>query len=107
MPQHSGAMTPPSAVMPFGPYFDGADMTGYPKLLRSRSRLLVALSLFVSPILAQQSPPPTKAVLLVDTDDSCRLLIDDEDKGVLSPNHSQKFNVALGEHLLKCTVEAV
>jgi hypothetical protein len=92
-------------------------VTRHRKLVRSNTLLLAGLSLFVIPILAQQSPSPkvssTKqaahqtSILLVDTDDSCRLLIDDEDKGVLSPDHSQKFNVAIGNHLLKCTVEAV
>jgi hypothetical protein len=93
-------------------------MPRFPKLICSQSRFLAAAILFISPILAQQSAPPTKlsrpkqppsktSVLLVDTDDTCRLLIDDEDKGVLSPDHSQKFSVTIGEHILKCTVEAV
>jgi hypothetical protein len=93
-------------------------MTKFPELFRSQTRFLVAAILIVSPILTQQSAPPTKpsstkqpasktSVLLIDTDDTCRLLVDGEDKGVISPDHSQKFNVTIGEHILKCTVETV
>jgi hypothetical protein len=92
-------------------------MTQHPEFC-ARMLFLVAIGLFASPILAQQSSSPTKAVstkptpaktsvLLIDTDDTCRLLIDDEDKGVITPDHSQKFTVPIGEHILKCTVEAV
>lgn len=49
----------------------------------------------------------TGSTLLVDTDDACRLVIDDEDKGVITPDKSQKFKVSLGQHILKCTVESV
>jgi hypothetical protein len=61
--------------------------------------LLMTMSLFVcNSLLAQQLPSPNQAaspkrplsntsVLLVDTDDTCRLLIDDQDKGVVSPDH--------------------
>lgn len=95
-------------------------MTRRPNLLRSPSLVLVLLflGLFISPSLAKQPSPPNKAsapnqaprptsVLLIDTDDSCRLMIDDEDKGVISPDHSQKFKITIGEHILKCTVETV
>jgi hypothetical protein len=104
-------------VTPFASYLAG-HMIRRRTLVCLRSTLLMALALFVSPLKAEQDSSPAKApstkqsapkasVLLVDTDDSCRLLIDDEDKGVITPDHSQKFNVALGEHLLKCSVEAI
>jgi hypothetical protein len=93
-------------------------MFPHPKFVRSQIRFLAALGLLSGPLLAQQPSSPRKtssakppdsgkSVLLVDTDDTCRLLIDDEDKGVMSSDHSQKFNVSVGEHILKCTVEAV
>jgi hypothetical protein len=44
--------------------------------------------------------------LLVDTDEPCRLFVDDEDKGVITPAQSQRYKVNLGEHILKCTVES-
>lgn len=47
------------------------------------------------------------ALLLVDTDDDCRLVMDDEDKGVITPEKSSKFAVGLGQHILKCTVVGV
>jgi hypothetical protein len=87
-------------------------------IVHSRSRSLVALAIFVCLIfaprtLAQSKPssinqvPAKTSILLVDTDDSCRLMIDDEDKGVIMADHSQKFTVPFGEHLLKCKIEAV
>ena len=46
---------------------------------------------------SQTKQPATKqAVLLIDTDDSCRLFVDGEDKGIVTPEQSQKFKVALG-----------
>src|SRR5215831_14893871 len=46
--------------------------------------------------------PAKSATLLVDTDDACRLFIDDVDKGVTPPESSSKFSVNLGAPLLKC-----
>jgi hypothetical protein len=52
-------------------------------------------------------PTPGDAVLIVDTDEECRLFLDDEDKGVIKAIRSQRFKVGQGEHILKCTIEAV
>ena len=61
-----------------------------------RATLAVLSSLLVAgpPILAESQSTTKGAVLLVDTDDACRLLIDDEDKGVITPAQSQKFKVS-------------
>lgn len=98
-------------------HFDGDKMTGHPKTVFPVILLLVIFSGFLKPIFAQQSSPnqapPAKQslakapTLLIDTDDACRLLIDGVDKGVITSDHSQSFKVTLGEHILKCTVEAV
>jgi hypothetical protein len=48
-----------------------------------------------------------QAVLLVDTDDSCHLFVDDEDKGVITADASQKFKVSFGDHILKCKIEDI
>jgi hypothetical protein len=45
------------------------------------------------------------AVMLVDTDDACRLTVDDQDEGVVTPAQSKKINVGLGDHIVKCVVE--
>ena len=45
--------------------------------------------------------------LLVDTDYACHLFIDGDDKGMQSPEHSQKFKIGPDEHILKCSVEGV
>jgi len=45
------------------------------------------------------------AVLLVDTDDACRLIVDDQQEGVLTPTHPGKVEVELGEHLVQCFVD--
>jgi hypothetical protein len=64
---------------------------------------------FLSSLLFAQTPQSgsTTAVLLIDTDDACRLSVDDEDKGIVTPAHSQKFTVGLGQHILKCTIESI
>lgn len=70
--------------------------------------LLSVIFLLGPSLSAQTKQPVTKgSPLLVDTDDTCHLFVDDEDKGVISPDHSQKFNVTIGEHILKCTVDGV
>ncbi len=70
----------------------------------------------VSPAAAQQSAsqtsraqkPGTKQdTLLVDTDDTCHLFVDDDDKGEITPAATLKFNVAVGEHILKCRIDEV
>jgi hypothetical protein len=55
----------------------------------------------------QQSASKNLTMLLVDTDDACRLFLDDEDKGVITSAQTQRFKVSLGEHILKCTIEAI
>jgi hypothetical protein len=45
------------------------------------------------------------ATLLVDTDDTCQLFLDDEDKGELTPDKALKSTVGLGEHILKCKIK--
>ena len=40
--------------------------------------------------------------LLVDTDDTCHLFVDGEDKGTITPNAPQKFMTGPDEHILKC-----
>ena len=45
--------------------------------------------------------------LLVDTDDSCRLVLDGKDLGVVNPDEARKISVSLGDHILKCTVEGI
>jgi hypothetical protein len=43
--------------------------------------------------------------LLVDTDDACRLTVDDIDEGVVTPDHAKKIDVGLGDHIVKCVIE--
>src|ERR1039458_5144922 len=70
--------------------------------------LLAGIPLFSPFALAQTRQPVTKgSTLLVDTDDTCHLFVDDEDKGVITPAQSQKFKVNLGDHILKCTIENI
>jgi hypothetical protein len=57
---------------------------------------------------AQSGQPSVdrSATLLVDTDDSCQLFIDDEDKGEVTPDKALKSTVGLGEHILKCKIKS-
>jgi hypothetical protein len=48
---------------------------------------------------------PATTVLLVDTDDSCRLTVDDLDEGMITPDKSKKISVGLGDHVVKCVIE--
>jgi len=45
--------------------------------------------------------------LLVDTDDTCHLFVDGEDKGTITPNAPQKFMTGPDEHILKCSVDSI
>jgi hypothetical protein len=45
------------------------------------------------------------SVVLVDTDDTCHLVLDDQDEGTISPSQSRKLSTTPGEHIVKCTVE--
>lgn len=47
------------------------------------------------------------AMLLVDTDDACRLTVDDQDEGLITPAQSKKIRVSLGDHIVKCVVEQI
>lgn len=70
--------------------------------------LSLVLSALTDASFARAQQPKTKtATLLVDTDDVCHFFIDDEDKGQLSPDKSQKFTVGLGEHILKCKNDTI
>jgi hypothetical protein len=78
----------------------------------TESKILLLMSLFsfiLPPVWAQAKSGPENALskILADTDDSCRLMIDGADEGVLSPAQSKKISVSLGDHIVKCTVENV
>lgn len=74
-----------------------------------RKLVLLAVVLLSFPFLVAQARTPVikGSTLLVDTDDTCHLFMDDEDKGLVTADHSQKFKVDLGDHILKCTVEGI
>jgi len=57
---------------------------------------------------AQSGQPSVdrSATLLVDTDDTCQLFLDDEDKGDVTPDKALKAPVGLGEHILKCKIRS-
>jgi hypothetical protein len=57
---------------------------------------------------AQGGQPPVdrSATLLVDTDDTCQLFLDGEDKGEVAPDRALKFSVGVGEHILKCKIKS-
>jgi hypothetical protein len=81
---------------------------------RARSKpleiILVAALLFIAiqPAYAQIAKPAAAgSIVMVDTDDSCRLTVDDRDEGIITPDHAKKISVGLGDHILKCGVENV
>jgi len=57
----------------------------------------------------EKTKPPAashrKTVLLVDTDDPCRLSVDEDDQGVITPAEGKKITIAIGEHVVKCSIE--
>lgn len=57
---------------------------------------------------AQSGQPSVdrSATLLVDTDDTCQLFLDDEDKGEVTPDKALKSPVGPGEHILKCKIRS-
>ena len=55
---------------------------------------------------AQQSVGQN-GTLLVDTDETCQLFLDDEDKGEITPDRDMKFTVGIGEHILKCKIKGI
>ena len=46
-------------------------------------------------------------LVVVDTDDPCRLTVDGMDEGVISPTATKKLEASVGEHILKCTIEEI
>jgi hypothetical protein len=89
----------------------GALSSMRPAMFQLRKILLVPLLVGGSllPFHGQGKPAPSThtATLLVDTDDSCRLLLDGADQGVINPDRSKKIEVGFGEHVVKCTIETV
>jgi multidrug efflux pump subunit AcrA (membrane-fusion protein) len=71
--------------------------------------LPTVLCVVTNPLAYGQMPKPvsSSSVVLVDTDDSCRLTVDDTDEGVITPDQSKKIKVGSGEHILKCFIENV
>ena len=57
---------------------------------------------------AQSAQPSVDrtATLLIDTDDTCQLFLDDEDKGDVTPDKALKSTVGLGDHILKCKIKS-
>jgi hypothetical protein len=75
----------------------------------ARRGVLVVLILYSAfGLQAQKEPSHTPAsAVIVDTDDPCRLKVDDDDEGVITPARGKKIDVVSGEHILKCIVEDV
>jgi len=73
-------------------------------------RLVAAILIVVGFVSAQdqsaQRSVNQSATLLVDTDDTCQLFLDDEDKGEVTPDKALKFSVGLGDHILKCKIKS-
>jgi hypothetical protein len=79
------------------------------------NRLKPRISFLLLPLLCTLSaaqgqtrkPAPQTTALLVDTDDSCRLTVDDQDEGVLMPAQPKKINIGMGDHIVKCVIENI
>ncbi len=76
------------------------------------SILTLAIAWWTAGLQGQTKPSTATAnskagAILVDTDDSCRLVLDGQYEGVVKPDESKKVAVAIGEHILKCTVEGI
>jgi hypothetical protein len=67
----------------------------------------VAVGLMRGQACGVQQSVNQNATLLVDTDDTCQLFLDDDDKGEITPDHSLRFSVGLGEHILKCKIKSI
>jgi hypothetical protein len=80
-------------------------------MLRQNLAAILVINIFcfvVTPAFAQATKPVTRtSAILVDTDDSCRLSVDGDDKGVINPDQTTKIKVEPGEHILKCVIEKV
>lgn len=85
---------------------------------RIRAVALASLSLsYVLLASAQQTVTPSQSStqkahagasrtsLLLDTDDDCRLAVDDEDKGVITPALAMRVYVKPGSHMVKCIAD--
>ena len=76
--------------------------------LRNRTPFLLVPLLFVTSTNAQaRKSAPQTTVLLVDTDDACRLTVDDQDQGIITPAQSKKITISLGDHIVKCVVDGI
>jgi len=86
-------------------------LSSTPRIFTRRRRLLAALAVVASVVTShgqtKSVPPAHTAALLVDTDDPCRLALDGVDQGVLTPDQAKRLEVPFGEHVLKCSIEAV
>jgi outer membrane protein len=83
-------------------------------LASTSSTVVLAMVVLHSVVgLQGQTKPPTSGgpgragVLLVDTDDACRLVLDGQDQGVVKPDQAKRISVNLGDHILKCTIEGI
>jgi hypothetical protein len=47
----------------------------------------------------------SRTIFLLDTDDNCRLVVDDHDEGAITPDHAKRFYVTPGSHMVKCIVD--
>src|SRR5215510_5212133 len=70
------------------------------------SAILVVGSFVSAQAQGGQPPVDRGATLLVDTDDTCQLFLDDEDKGEVTPDKALKSTVSPGEHILKCKIKS-
>jgi len=70
------------------------------------SAILVAAGFVSAHAQSGQPSVDRTATLLVDTDDTCQLFLDDEDKGEVTPDKALKSTVGLGDHILKCRIKS-
>ena len=68
--------------------------------------MLIVSSLVTVQAQSGQPSVDRSATLLVDTDDTCQLFLDDEDKGEVTPDRALKSTVGLGDHILKCKIKS-
>ena len=82
-------------------------LTSWPRSLSVAALLFCSVVRLPARTVPARAAPQTAAtaVLLVDTDDDCRLIVDDQQEGVLTPTHPGKVEVELGEHLVQCFVD--
>jgi hypothetical protein len=76
---------------------------------------LIALICLSSNGLATDNPASAPAAsgeqaartgIVIDTDDSCRLTVDDQDKGIVTSDHAIRVRVTPGSHIVKCVSDA-